>query len=174
LAELPYATIDEGQQAGRWSLGVGVATSTISAIARQPPPGSRPRLPFDVVAQAAIAVEQPANRFGYSGRSHSLWYGDVQNSNHFQWFEVAFMTSPLIASSRPFEPYALDPSAAVGAISPGLTTEQTAWPFTPLVPDALIEFIDRWAGWLAKAAQHQLEIPSSMPERNPHGSWRTS
>jgi eukaryotic-like serine/threonine-protein kinase len=42
---------------------------------------------------------------------------------------------------------------------------QVAWPFTPLVVGDLNEFIDRWAGWFAAAAQGTLHAPSLMPER---------
>ncbi|MPY58650.1 hypothetical protein FNH08_16210 [Streptomyces spongiae] len=47
-----------------------------------------------------------------------------------------------------------------------------AWPFTPLVLGDLDEFIERWAAWLAPAANGRLAHPSHMPERNPRGSWR--
>jgi serine/threonine-protein kinase len=49
---------------------------------------------------------------------------------------------------------------------------QVAWPFTALTTGDLDEFMGRWAGWLADAAQGQLHRPGTMPERNPQGSWR--
>jgi serine/threonine-protein kinase len=49
---------------------------------------------------------------------------------------------------------------------------QVAWPFTVVSIGDLDEFISRWAGWFADAAQGQLNRPSAMPERQPQGSWR--
>jgi len=60
------------------------------------------------------------------------------------------------------------------AVGTGMAEIQVAWPFTPLVVGDLDEFISRWAGWFADAAQGQLNRPSTMPERDPRGSWRQS
>ena len=35
-------------------------------------------LPFEVIAHTKISVSGPADRSGYTGRSHSLWYCDTQ------------------------------------------------------------------------------------------------
>lgn len=57
---------------------------------------------------------------------------------------------------------------------PGMAEFQVAWPFTRLERDDLNEFVSRWAGWLASAANGWLTRPSTMPERPPEGSWRRS
>ena len=62
--------------------------------------------------------------------------------------------------------------AAAAAIGPGLMEYQAAWPFTPLTVGELDDFISRWSSWFAVAAQGQLNIPGTMPERDPNGSWR--
>jgi len=49
---------------------------------------------------------------------------------------------------------------------------QVAWPFKSPYPGEIDEFIDRWAGWLAAAADGRLAQPRNMPECRPHGSWR--
>ena len=36
----------------------------------------------------------------------------------------------------------------------------------------LDDFISHWSSWFAVAAQGQLNIPGTMPERDPNGSWR--
>jgi len=70
-------------------------------------------------------------------------------------------------------PFALNPGEdAAQAIGPGLAHIQAAWPFIPIIPGDLDEFIDRWAGWFGDAAQGQLSQPNSMPERPFRGSWR--
>ncbi len=46
---------------------------------------------------------------------------------------------------------------------------QLAWPIEVLDTD---KFIDRWANWLADAAQSRLHAPSTMPERATPRNWR--
>lgn len=156
----------------RWTLPAGMGRLTMGALARIEASAVK-RLPFDVVACGTISVEQPTNRHGYAGRSHSLWFGDIQAAGEYRWFETAFMTHPLTQALRPCEPFALDPGAnSAPAILPGLASMQVAWPFTPVEPDRLEEFIDRWAAWLAAASAGALQIPSPLPERDPANSWR--
>jgi len=130
---------------------------------------------FDVVAHAGLGIRFPPDPLEYEGRSHSLWYCDAAKAGRFQWFETAFMVSPLVAKRSRQNPFALDPGEeAAEAISIGLGTFDVAWPFAPLTIGDLDEFIDRWAGWFADASQGELRPPSSMPERTPKGSWRRS
>jgi eukaryotic-like serine/threonine-protein kinase len=128
---------------------------------------------FDVVAHAAIGVQIPRDRDGYEGRSHALWFCDAGEVGRYQWFETAFMISPLIPSRGRQNPFALDPGEeSAKALSPGLTEFQVAWPFTPIALDEIDEFINRWAIWFADASQGKLAHPSAMPERSPEGTWR--
>jgi eukaryotic-like serine/threonine-protein kinase len=106
-------------------------------------------------------------------RSHSLWYCDARESGRYQWFETAFMISPLIPRQSSLNPFGLDPGEdAAKALGPGMAELQLAWPFTVVGIGDLDDFIGRWAGWFAEAAQGQLNQPSTMPERQPQGSWR--
>lgn len=115
----------------------------------------------------------PADHHGYEGRSHSLWYCDAQESGRYQWFETAFMLSPFTAKMARQDPFSLNPGQeAARAVRTGMADLQVAWPFTAVTVGELDEFISRWAGWLAGAAQGQLCRPSTMPEREPRGSWR--
>jgi eukaryotic-like serine/threonine-protein kinase len=83
------------------------------------------------------------------------------------------MISPMIARQGRQDPFALDPGEeSARAVWPGMAEFQVAWPFTRLEPDDLTEFVSRWAGWLASAANGGLTRPSTMPERSPEGSWR--
>ena len=132
-----------------------------------------PATPFDVLMYTALTLTIPANLSGYTGRSHSLWYCDAQELNRYQWFEMAFMDSPLAPRARGLCPFNMDPNnEAAQALAPGIAPVQVAWPFTPLVPGDLDDFVAQWAGWFADAAQGQLRYPSSMPERPTNGSWR--
>jgi len=128
---------------------------------------------FEVIAHSAVSIQIPRNRYGYEGRSHSLWYCDVRESGKYQWFETAFMVSPLIPQQSSRNPFALDPGEdAAKAVWAGMAEVQAAWPFTAVSIGDLDDFIGRWAGWFADAAQGQLNQPSTMPERQPQGSWR--
>ncbi len=172
------ATTQQTRANGGWSLSLGAAEL------RYIPPnvtsssswGQSGRPAFDVVTYAELKITIPPDRFEYKGRSHSLWYCDAQDSGRYQWFETAFMISPLLREPVAAQnPFALEPSAEAGsAVGPGMASLQVAWPFTALTPDDLDEFIGRWAGWFAAAMQGQLHLPSSMPERPVHESWRRS
>lgn len=130
---------------------------------------------FDVICSTRLELEIPRDRYGYNGRGHSLWYGDIQREAEYRWFETAFMITPLLARESPIAPFALDPGPdAGGACGSGMAEYQVAWPFTSLAGSDLEHFIDRWAGWFADAAEGQLTHPGSMPELPPEGSWRRS
>lgn len=128
---------------------------------------------FDVVTSGTLTLSIPQNRYGYRGRSHSLWFCDAQVAGEYRWFETAFMKMALMGNQPSEVPFALNPGPeATAAIGPGLMEYQAAWPFTPLTIGELDDFINRWSSWFAAAAQGQLNIPGTMPERDPNGSWR--
>ncbi|MGH3265613.1 MAG: hypothetical protein ACRDNS_26875 [Trebonia sp.] len=64
---------------------------------------------FDVVAAASVNLRVPTDRSSYEGRSHSLWFGDIQTRGEYGWFETAFMVSPMIPRQGRQDPFALDP-----------------------------------------------------------------
>jgi hypothetical protein len=112
---------------------------------------------FDVVASTGVIVRIPMKN-GFKGRSHSLWFCDAEQVGRFQWYEVAFMSSPLLGGSSNVRPFMLDPGPeAAKALSNGLAELQLAWPLTPLDVGQLDEFIDRWTSWFAAAALGRLE-----------------
>jgi serine/threonine-protein kinase len=159
-----------------WNLRLKDAQLEFSSIgaASRDSWGSRWEPPkFDVIASAAIGIRFPPDRYAYEGRSHVLWYCDAQTQGSYKWFEVAFMVTPGISRRGRQDPFALDVGEeSAKAIGPGMTEFQVAWPFTPISVDALDEFIDRWASWFADASQGKLTHPTTMPERQPNGSWR--
>ncbi|MFC8277680.1 serine/threonine-protein kinase [Streptomyces sp. NPDC057271] len=171
----PSAEVRKGKQGG-WTVRINDAQLTLSGPRETAPEIWRTTetpAPFDVIASATLSLKIPANHHGYGGRSHSLWYADAQTEDQYQWFETAFMSTPFRPVAETTKPFALNPHhESRTAISPTLGMHQVAWPFTPLVIGDLDEFIDRWADWLARAANGQLAHPSNMPERNPQGTWR--
>lgn len=134
--------------------------------------GGWERPKFDVIAQSSLTVRFP--RYSdYEGRSHSLWYCDAENRGEYAWYETAFMCSGLSRRRSTIDPFSLDTGEeAAKAVWNGMAEFQVAWPFTRLDIGGLYDFIDRWAGWLAKASNGGLAHPSTMPEKDPQGSWR--
>lgn len=130
-------------------------------------------LPFEVAAFSSVSLRIPADRHGYEGRAHSLWYCDAQEASVFRWFETAFMFNPLGSRQSSVEPFDLRPGRdAYIALSPVMHTHQAAWPFSPIDQGDEDEFLERWLGWFADAAEGNLRQPRRMPERDPAGSWR--
>lgn len=133
---------------------------------------------FDVIAHGSVRVvcrpDLPWGRHsGYVGRSHPLYFCDAVTAGKDDWFETAFMTSPLLTPRAKGEPFDLGPAgAAARALCPGMADYQVAWPFTALVNGELEEFVDRWVGWFADAVEGTLARPSHMPERLVDGTWR--
>jgi serine/threonine-protein kinase len=170
----PSATVSTLQRGG-WSICHNQAELTLSGVSphQQGAWGGWEAPRFDVVCAASLNLKIPRNRYEHEGRSHSLWFGDIQQPGDYSWFETAFMISAIIPERAEQNPFALDPGEqAAKAVWQGMAEFQVAWPFTPLIVGELDEFIDRWAGWFADAADGRLNHPGSMPERNPNGSWR--
>lgn len=130
---------------------------------------------FTVDAWGGLQVRIPRTYYDYEGRSHSLWFGDIQQAGQFGWYETSFMLMGLSGRRSTVDPFSLDPGAeAAKAVWNGMAEYQLAWPFTKLEPENLDEFVERWADWFAAAASGHLSHPSSMPERSPQDSWRRS
>jgi eukaryotic-like serine/threonine-protein kinase len=170
----PSASLSTGLKVG-WTIQLDRAELRLAPPrAVQPNPwGSQGTPAFDLIAFSELDLRMPADHYGYEGRSHSLWYCDAQEAGRYQWFETAFMLWPFTARRARQDPFSLDPGEqSAVAVRSGMAHIQVAWPFTAVTAGDLDEFIARWAGWLADAAQGQLHRPSTMPERDPRGSWR--
>ena len=129
--------------------------------------------PFEIVVYSEIFLRVQPDPRGYEGRSHSLWYCDAQEAGTFRWYETAFMIMPGMPRRSHLDPFAMDPGPdAYEALAPVLGAYQVAWPFMPIDQGDEDDFIERWLGWFAEAAQGQLRRPSRMPERDAHGTWR--
>ena len=162
---------------GGWIIRLNQAEMEFAPSTRTPPSpwGSWTPPAFDVVAHAALGIRIPVDRYDYEGRVHSLWYCDAQEKGRYQWFETAFMVGAFIPRRGRQNPFAMNPGEeSAKAVWNGMAEWQVAWPFTPLSVGDLDEFVNRWAGWFADAAQGRLSHPSSVPERSPQGSWRRS
>jgi hypothetical protein len=170
------ATADPKSTPEDWSFSLGAASFGVDPPKKTAPMpwGNATWAPaFTVIAHAAIGVSFEADPYGYRGRTHSLWYCDAQQEGVFRWFETAFMVMPMINKRFAQEPFQFEPSESAGkALWNGVAEWQVAWPFTPIDQGDDVDFVERWITWFGLAADRKLHHPSSMPERQPEGSWR--
>jgi len=171
----PAATVNSNDD-GSWVIRLGQAElrfNSLEETSTNPWHGwEAPSL--HVIAHTSVEVWMPPNQFGYGGRSHSLWYCDAQQEEHYNWYETAFMRNPLMRGQRSqYDPFARGPGLdSAKALWRGIAEYQVAWPFISLQDHELDEFIGRWAEWLAAASTGALNFPSTMPERETNGTWR--
>lgn len=153
------------------TLSLGTAQLELVPIFESPrSPWARGVPVFDVVAHAGVILRIPRDRHNFEGRSHSLWYCDAFEKDRYEWVETALMVTPMVPKTTAMRPFMADPGPeAAAALWAGLAEFQLAWPIQPVDAD---EFIDRWASWLADAAQGRLQSPSTMPERPVPDNWR--
>ena len=163
-----------GREAFSFSVRLGTAILSLSSVEQSREEAWGHFKPtFQVIAHAAIDLQIPPDRFGYEGRSHSLWFCDPQEADVFRWYETSFMVSPLLPKRTRQNPIALPPGEDSGkALGTAIAEWEVAWPFTIIEAGNEVEFLERWMAWFAQAAQGQLGQSSSMPERHPEGSWR--
>ena len=156
-----------------WSLNEAKLSVTSSRMAESRSHDDTCSPPFEIMAYSEVTLQITPDQYGYEGRAHSLWYCDAKDVGVFRWYETAFMISPLIPKRGRIGPFALGPGRkAYGALSSTLDEYQVAWPFAPIDQGDEGDFLERWIGWFAEAAQGLLHHPRHMPERNPRGSWR--
>jgi len=177
LAAAPSASHEKPHRGGGgWILRLNQASLSLSPRTRTAVSPWNWQVPaLDVICHASLNLRIPQDRYQYEGRSHSLWFCDAQVESEYAWYETAFMVMALIPRPGRQDPFALDPvEESAKALWMGMAEYQLAWPFTRLVVGELDEFVGRWAGWFADGSEGRLTHPSSMPERDPGGSWRRS
>jgi serine/threonine protein kinase len=170
IQEAAPAAVPRSVRGGGWSLRLNNADLQLASPVSTP---ATRALSFTVIAHSSVGLSIPRDQYGYEGRSHSLWFCDAGEAGSYRWYETAFMISALIRRQSRQAPFRLDPGAeSAKALGPGIAEYQLAWPFTALIVGDLAQFVDRWAEWLAGAADGRLQRPSTMPERCSGGSWR--
>lgn len=126
-----------------------------------------PEIPFDVVSAFSMTVEQDtdAGNWNWNGRSHSLWFCDVEEEGVYDWYETAFHR--VFGGQRPrINPYARTPldADAQSALSPAISSVQVARKFFRIDDEHADEFVNRWIEYFAQAAQGGLYYPALLPE----------
>ncbi len=173
LSNAPASETAGPSQQWLWSLNDAILSVAPSRMG-EPLSGDEAYMsPFEVMAHSSITLRIKPDSQGFAGRSHSLWYCDAQEAGVFRWYETAFMLMALIPNRGSIDPFSMDPGqSAYEALSPVIGEYQVAWPFAPIDQGDENDFIERWLGWFAEAAQGLLRRPSRMPERDPNGTWR--
>ncbi|MDN5771236.1 MAG: hypothetical protein L0H24_10115 [Microlunatus sp.] len=167
----PTATIEVGAGHGKMRFVAELSGANLGVSQPQPSPAWQG--PFNVIAFANIAVNLGGrNRMGWEGRSHSLWFCDAHEQGRFAWYETAFMDSPFSSGHPSVEPFSCSPAEGQVAFQNVIGTMQLAWPVEELDRADPTEFLDRWIGWFADAAEQRLARPSTMPDKQPGRSWR--
>ena len=176
--ELQIALVDAAPSIGRstppgelWELKLGNATLRLSEPQKVQGANAAAQLPFAVVAFAALTL-MASGSDGYRGRSHSLWYCDLEEEGRYSWYEMAFMHQPLTRTVSDIAPFTQSPAEAAVAFAPMIGTKQFAWTPERIVPGELDELIRRWGDWLAAAYEGNWAHPSQLPERQVVKNWR--
>jgi serine/threonine-protein kinase len=121
---------------------------------------------------AYIEVAQPNHL--YPGRSANLWYARAPGQTDYRWWEMAYMTHPLmrvvrqITQQHPHEPLAFtgedDLKHAAECLRKVTDTYQLAADPKMVDDEHFDDFVRRWSDWLAAAAERKLQAPSVLPE----------
>ncbi|WP_433082448.1 serine/threonine-protein kinase [Dactylosporangium sp. CA-052675] len=133
-----------------WRMRLGTASLSLGLPSRIPDSARQAAsLPFTVVAHARMALEWRSDT-PHTGRSHALWYCDANSDDRFHWYHSAYRWRG--GRTSPEMPFALAVDDAADALKGEPGDFAVALPLTRLDHDAVDEFIDQWAGRLAKAA----------------------
>ncbi len=105
---------------------------------------------FDVIAYAEIVLTIPSTKYS---RGHSLWHCDARTTGEFRWYETAFQASGMLTGNMSDHLVPLPPGKDAGKVLvPMGTAYSLARPFGPTDQGDEQQFVDRWAEWLAYAA----------------------
>jgi hypothetical protein len=164
------------QAGGPWRIRMNNADLTLAGIntkiAAQGADLWNNRVAFDLVAFSELSMKIPADQYGYEGREHSSWFGDIQQPGAYGWFETAFMFMPLIQKRGRQEPFALNP---------GPKPRKRSWPLSGLSAGTAVRPA---GGWRAQRLCRPLGrmvcaggpgtagASRGLPELPGEGSWR--
>ncbi|MGV0596937.1 serine/threonine-protein kinase [Mycolicibacterium vulneris] len=163
----------ESQAAGK-SFVAELLLGHLSLDKPQPSPAAGDNVPFTVITESVIAVQQQTSGIAWNGRSSSLWFCDVFEQNRFAWCEVAFMETHRGGQTTvvPFAMQAAHNGDAFKTMVIG--SAQIARDFDELERADLSAFVNRWLGWFGEAATGELQRPLMLPEgRMRAGYWWT-
>jgi hypothetical protein len=117
---------------------------------------------WDLIAMAEISIIQESS-MPYIW-SASLLYTDKGEDSGYRWYELQFMTHPLMRSRQAYEPFASKDTNLIDiAISPTMGSIQLAAKPKPIDVEDFLSFQDRWSSLFAEGAQGQITHPRELP-----------
>jgi serine/threonine-protein kinase len=167
IADLLATTIQEGMpvatRGGRGQELLVVEAKRVTLYIAEPKTVDRREWgnwppPFDVVAASRILIKQPGRPQDYPGRSHSLWFCDGFEKDHYRWYEIAFW------AFHTHNPFAVDPGEDSGAAIAHMGSFNVARGPNAIDQGDEERFVELWAEWFAKAILGELVSPGGMPE----------
>lgn len=118
---------------------------------------------WNVYAGAYIKVVQSSPRL-LVGYGSSIWYAKMNEHASCRWYEVSYMTHPLMRDRKEYEPYELmNVEEANRATSPGMDVCQKAFGPVEIDDEDMNSFIDRWLSRFAAASEGRLQRPGKLP-----------
>lgn len=162
----PMAPGRQGRLEGRVGMGRGALSCWVAfpVIAHTSFANSR----MNIAAGAVIHVGQDGHPH-YDGRGANLWYGDLDASGAFAWWEQAYMTNAWIPGRRRAEPFGVEDWDGLRQADQAhsmMAELQRASRLRRIEGQGLEEFCERWMDRLARAATCSLSMPSSMPDES--------
>ena len=97
-------------------------------------------------------------------RGANLWFSNLGKGQEYRWWEVSYMSHPLMRSHPIIEPYSVNDLAAADlAAAPGMAEIQFGSKPTLVDDEFVDDFCNRWAELLALAINGELRHPSKLP-----------
>ena len=139
-----------------WQARLGRATLTVAAVSQADAVFAlRGEDEWEVLADSAISLRTPRDRYGHEGRAHSLWYLRQSEEDAYRWFELAFKTLALVPRPRhrTMEPFTLRPGDKDAQIALSSTIHKIDLAQHPVPIDQGEEedFVERWIRSFADA-----------------------
>lgn len=118
---------------------------------------------WDVILGATINLTQNEQVKYIWGAN--LWYTNLgEPAEDFRWWEIPYMTHPLMQSHPTFQPYAVTEfSKADSAAGPGIAEIQFAAKPKKIDAEDFDSFYQRWRDLLARAVEGSLTHPRQLP-----------
>lgn len=116
---------------------------------------------WNIILGATLGVVQNDPEYEWLS---SLWFGDVNGSGSYRWWEVSYMTNPVFAGRQAYEPFAIqDHTKADEAAAQKAGKWEIAYGPKPIDGEDARSFCDKWAGRIAKGCEGKLCAPNVLP-----------
>ncbi len=116
---------------------------------------------WDVLTAGTIGIRQRNPDYVWSA---SLWFTNLGSNQKHRWYEVAYMSHPLLPSLRTHEPFYLDDlNLADKAALTSMGSVQFAYKPKPIDGPDFEAFLARWTERFVAACDGKLSKPRNLP-----------